>query len=68
LQVEQSREAEGNETQILKRSAAEFVSRIIPHKQGYDAPQCAAESVSKAYFAVYTRGLIIIDLDNIEPV
>jgi hypothetical protein len=41
---------------------------LIPYKQGYNAPQRAAESVSKAYLEVYTRGLIIIDLDNMELV
>ena len=44
-----------NETQIPKRSTSEFVSRIIPHTQGYNTTQQAREIVSKACFGVHTR-------------
>jgi len=33
-----------------KRSVVIFVSRIIPHKQVFNNPQLAAESVSKTCF------------------
>jgi hypothetical protein len=42
---------------LQKRSEWEFVSRIIPHKQVFNTPQLAAESVSKACFGVHTRDL-----------
>jgi len=45
--------AEGNETQIPKQSVSEFVSRIIPYKQGYNTPQLAL-----GFIPVITNGLI----------
>ena len=39
---------------LHKRSEWKFVSRIIPHKQVFNTPQRAFESVSKACFGVHT--------------
>ena len=40
---------------LHKRNEWKFISRIIPHKQVFDAPQLVAEPVSKACFGVHTR-------------
>jgi hypothetical protein len=40
---------------LQKRSALKFVSRIIPRSGGFNTPQLAAESVSKACFGVHSR-------------
>ena len=52
---EQSRAAEGNETQVSERSEPKLVSRIILRKHGYNTPQRARDKVFKAYFGVHTR-------------
>jgi hypothetical protein len=44
---------------LQKRSEWKFVSRIIPHKQVFNATQLAAESVSKVCFGVHTRDLFL---------
>jgi hypothetical protein len=55
---------------LQKRSELKFISRIIPHKQVFKAPQLAAESVPKACFGVHTRdyGLksgIFVEVDDL---
>jgi len=38
-----------------KQSALKLLGRIIPQSGGFNTPQLAAESVSKACFGVHTR-------------
>jgi hypothetical protein len=40
---------------LQKQSALKLVGRIIPQSGGFNTPQFAAESVSKACFGVHTR-------------
>jgi hypothetical protein len=44
---------------LQKRSALKLIGRIILHKQGYNIPQLAAESVSKACFGIHTRNFLL---------
>jgi len=40
---------------LQKQSVLKFAGRIIQRSGGYNTPQLAAESVSKACFGVHTR-------------
>jgi hypothetical protein len=51
---------------LQKRSEWKFVSRIIPHKQVFNTPQLAVESVSKACFGVNTRDFRKFDILNYQ--
>ena len=48
-------------SKFQKQSALKLVDRIILPKHGFNTPQLAAESVTKACFGVHTRDLLFSD-------
>jgi len=53
---------------LQKQSALKIAGRIIPRSGGYNTPQLAAESVSKASFGVHTRDSCFYSLTKIFAV
>jgi hypothetical protein len=44
---------------MVTLGALKYVSRIIPHKQGFNTPQRAFESFSKACCGIHTRDSVM---------